>query len=48
MALKTLTISVDINNESNFTDGINEYSDTNTNQTKEENISKYIHRPLVK
>ena len=48
MALKTLTISVDINNESNFAQGINEYSETNPNQTKEENISKYIHRPLVK
>ena len=43
MALKTLTISIDLNNESNLTEGINEYSETNPNQTKEENISKYIH-----
>ena len=48
MALKTLTILVDLNNESNFAEGINEYSEINTNQTKEENISKYIHRTLVK
>ena len=48
MALKTLTISIDLNNESNLTEGINEYSETNPNQTNEENISKYIHRPLVK
>ena len=48
MALKNLTISIDINNESNLAEGINEYSETNPNQTKEENVSKYIHRPLVK
>ena len=48
MTIKTLTISTDLNNKSNFTNGINEYSKTNLNQTKEENISKYINRSLIK
>lgn len=50
LALKTLHISNDNDNfnEIDIFNGINEYSETNPNQTKEENISKYIHRPLVK
>ena len=48
MALKSLQNSVDINNDNDFLERINEYSETNPNQTKEENISKYLHRPLVK
>ena len=55
MALKSLQVSINYNfktiteiNEKDLFQGINEYSESNTNQTKEENISKYIHRPLVK
>lgn len=48
MALESLRISVDTINENDYFEGINEYSETNPNQTKEENISKYIHRPIVK
>ena len=50
LALKSLRESVDNLNldEKKFFEGINEYSETNPNQTKEENVSKYIHRPLVK
>ena len=48
MALKSITTSVDTINENDYFEGVNEYSETNPNQTKEENISKYIHRPLVK
>ena len=50
LALKTLQISIDNDNfnEIDIFNGINEYSETNPNQTKEENVSKYIHRPLVK
>ena len=50
LALKTLRISIDNDNFNEFDifNEINEYSETNPNQTKEENVSKYIHRPLVK
>ena len=50
LALKTLQISIDNDNfnEIDIFNGINEYSETNPNQTKEENVSNYIHRPLVK
>ena len=48
MALQSLRSTSDNTSESNILDGINEYSETNPNQTKEENISKYLHRPLVK
>ena len=50
LALKTLQITIDNDNfnEIDIFNGINEYSETNPNQTKEENVSKYIHRPLVK
>ena len=53
MALKSLKFSINFKkideiNENDLFKGINEYSESNTNQTKEENISKYIHRPLVK
>ena len=55
MALKSLQSSINYNfntiteiNENDLFQGINEYSESNINQTKEENISKYIHRPLVK
>ena len=48
MALNTLQISYDKINEKEIFDNINEYSQTNPNQTKDYNITKYIHRPLVK
>ena len=50
LALKTLQITIDNDNfnEIDIFNGINEYPETNPNQTKEENVSKYIHRPLVK
>ena len=48
MALQSLKSTSENTSEINIFDGINEYSETNPNQTKEENISKYIHRPLIK
>ena len=48
MALESLRTSVDTINENDIFEGMDEYSETNPNQTKDENISKYMHRPLVK
>ena len=48
MALQSLKNSSDNIDDTNISEGINEFSEINTNQTKEENISKYIHRPLIK
>ena len=48
MALQSLKNSSDNIDDTNILEGINEFSEINTNQTKEENISKYIHRPLIK
>ena len=48
MALNSLCVSLDNINEKEIFEDINEYSETKTNQTKDENITKYIHRPLIK
>lgn len=47
-ALNSLCVSLDNINEKDIFEDINEYSQTNPNQTKDENVSKYIHRPLIK
>ena len=48
MALNSLRVSLDNINEKDIFEDTNEYSQTNPNQTKDENVSKYIHRPLIK
>ena len=48
MALQTLKTSIDTIKENDIFEGMEEYSETNPNQTKEENISRNLHRPLVK
>lgn len=48
MALNSLRFSLDNINEKDIFEDTNEYSQTNPNQTKDENVSKYIHRPLIK
>ena len=47
-ALNSLCVSLDNINGKDIFEDINEYSQTNPNQTKDENVSKYIHRPLIK
>ena len=48
MALKSLKKPFDSIDETNILEGINEFSELNPKETKEENISKYLHRPLIK
>ena len=56
MALKTLnnekkeiTVSLDSSKESNnFLSRISEFSDADLNKSKDENVSKYLHHPIMK